>query len=87
MLKINELQFDLSECFVTHGRPKNEAEVRYNLLGPLLRKVSRSASLIPVPGDCGIGKLVYTSSLNYEVDTEDRGSQPGTIEGLRTIVK
>ena len=70
---LDELQFELSEGLVTQSRPKTEAEVRYKLLAPLLRRIAHSASQMPVPNDCDIGKIVYT----YEVNTEDRESQRG----------
>ena len=56
---------------------QSEAEVCYQLLNPLLRRVAHSAAQIPVPEGSGIEQIVYTTSLNYEVQTEERGSQRG----------
>ena len=72
---LHTLQFELSGGLMVHSQPRSKAEVCYQLLNPLLRRVAHSAAQIPVPEGSGIEQIVYTTSLNYEVQTEERGSQ------------
>ena len=39
--------------------------------------MAHSTSQLPVPQDSGLEGIVYTSSLNYEMHTEDRGNRRG----------
>ena len=73
---LRTLQFELSEGLVFRGQRRKE-EVCYELLAPLLGRVAHSTSQLPVPQDSGLEGIVYTSSLNYEVHTEDRGNRRG----------
>ena len=61
--------------FVDPGRPLSEAEVRHELISPLLKRIAHSIPSIPEPKGIEGKKAdepVYTSSLNVEVVTELR---------------
>ena len=74
---LHELQFELSEGLMVQDRERSEAEVCYQLLAPLLCKVAHSTAKIPIPEGCEIEQVVYSSSLNCEVTTEERGNRRG----------
>ena len=72
---LQSLQFDLSDSLVVYSRPHTEAEICFELLSPLLRRVGHSVSHIPLPEGSDIKEIVYSSALKYEVNTEDRGQR------------
>ena len=65
---INSLLFDLADGFTTE-RERNEAEVRAQLLEPLLKKIAHSVECMSIGGGTG---LHYSSGLSMEVKTEQR---------------
>lgn len=69
----NSLFIDLScGLFVDPGRPLSEAEVRHELISPLLKRIAHSIPYILEPKGIEGDEPVYTSSLNVEVVTESR---------------
>ena len=74
---LQALQSELSEGLVIHSRPRSEAEICFQLLSPLLRRVAHSTSQIPIPEGSDIKGIVYSSALSYEVDTEERRKRRG----------
>ena len=69
--------FELSAGLEVHpGPPRNEAEVRHQLLTPLLNKAAHCASMMKAPGDCKGSEVEYSSEFNLETKTDSSGT-PG----------
>ena len=58
-------------------RVRSKAEVCYELILPLLRRVAHSVQVIDPPEGVQPGHIEYASALLYEVGTEDRGDRRG----------
>lgn len=77
---IDSLFVELSSgLFVNPGRPLSEAEVRHDLISPLLRRIAHSIPSLPEPEHEGleVDKQLYSSSLNVKVATGSRCHVPG----------
>ena len=75
------LVFELSAGLVVHtGPPRNEAEVRHQLLTPLLNKAAHCASMMKAPGDFKGSEVEYSSEFNLENKTDSSGT-PGRKPG------
>ena len=73
----HSLVFELSAGLVIHrGPPRNEAEVRHQLLTPLLNKAAHCASMMKAPGDFKGSEIEYSSEFNLETKTDSSGT-PG----------
>ena len=73
----HSLVFELSAGLeVHHGPPRNEAEVRHQLLTPLLNKAAHCASMMKAPGDFNGAEMEYSSQFNLETKTDSTGT-PG----------
>ena len=68
------LVFELSAGLVEP--PRNEAEVRHQLLTPLLNKVAHCASMMKALGDFKGSEVEYSSEFNFEMKTDSSGT-PG----------
>ena len=75
---IRALQFELAAGLVVHpGIKRSEAEVSSQLLKPLLRRIAHSAQTIVAPDSFYTSTRIVCSSLNVEVNTEEREGRPG----------
>ena len=73
----NMLSIEMSAGLVVrHGRTRSEAEVRHELVSPLLRRIAHCVSSMAAPEGWDEG-IVYSSLLNVETSTEDRPHTPG----------
>ena len=73
----NMLSIEMSAGLVVrHGRTRSEAEVRHELVSPLLRRIAHCVSSMAAPEGWDEG-VVYSSHLNVETSTEDRPHTPG----------
>ena len=72
----NSLVFELSAGLVHPGPPRNEAEVRHQLLTPLLNKAAHCASMMKAPGDFNGAEMEYSTHFNLETKTDSTGT-PG----------
>ena len=70
--------FDMSSGLLVRsgGHQKSEAEVRQELISPLLRRVAHCMSSVVAPEGWN-GGPVYSSALNVETNTESRPRIPG----------
>ena len=76
-LFFNMLSIEMSAGLVVrHGRARSEAEVRHELVSPLLRRIAHCVSSMAAPEGWDEG-VVYSSLLNVETSTEDRPHTPG----------
>ena len=73
----HSLVFELSAGLEVHpGPPRNEAEVRHQLLTPLLNKATHCASMMKAPGDFNGAEMEYSTQFNLETKTDSTGT-PG----------
>ena len=74
----HSLMFDMSSGLLVRsgGHQKSEAEVRQELISPLLRRVAHCMSSVVAPEGWN-GGPVYSSALNVETNTESRPRIPG----------
>ena len=68
------LVFELSAGLVEP--PRNEAEVRHQLLTPLLNKAAHCSSMMKALGDFQGSDVEYSSEFNFEMKTDSSGT-PG----------
>ena len=71
------LVFELSAGLVVHSGPsRNEAEVRHELLTPLLNRAAHCSSIMKALGDFKGSEVEYSSEFNFEMKTDSSGT-PG----------
>ena len=72
----HSLVFEFPLGLVVHsGPPKNEVEVRHQLLTQLLNKVAHCASMMKAPSYFKGSEIEYSSELNLETKTDSSGTR------------